>query len=408
MVRKNDRLEENFRLMKILSFITSISLKGGGPSRSVPMLVKGLAEVGIDITLMTFRSDDMNTHALEGTTAKLKVLEPGTSAKEIEEYILAEKFDIIQMQSMWAKCYHQVAQIARKHNIPYLITPRGMLEPWSLSQKKWKKKLALMLYQMKDLQRAACIFTTAEMEAQHVRDLGVKVPMSVIPNGIETDGYACRTSMDGVKKQILFLSRVHVKKGIEILIEAFSKLRAERQVLRDWSVVIVGNGEADYIESLKQKVQSLRLEECIKILPPVFGEAKTKLYQESSLFCLPSYSENFGMVIAEAMSCGVPAITTNGTPWQLLNGDCTTMGASLDMLDGDKRTGWCIELSVENLENTLREAMSMDPAALYEMGQRGSRMINENFNYRSVAKKTKQLYEWIVGGVQEPEFIYKG
>ena len=369
------------------------------------MLVKGLAEVGVDITLMTFRSDDMNTHALEGTSAKLKVLEPGTSAKEIEEYILAEKFDIIQMQSMWAKSYHQVAQIARKHNIPYLITPRGMLEPWSLSQKKWKKKLALMLYQMKDLQKAVCIFTTAEMEAKHVRDLGVKVPMSVIPNGIETDGYACRTSIEGVKKQILFLSRVHVKKGIELLIDAFSMLRAESLEFRDWSVVIVGNGEADYIESLKMKVKSMDLEDCIKILPPMFGEAKTRLYQESSLFCLPSYSENFGMVIAEAMSCGVPAITTNGTPWQLLNGDCTTMGASLDKLGNDKRTGWCIELSVENLVKTLREAMSMDSAALYEMGQRGSRMINENFNYRSVAKKTKDLYEWIVKGGVKPTFV---
>lgn len=391
--------------MKVLTFITSISLKGGGPSRSVPMLVKGLAEVGVDITLMTFRTDDMNTHALEGTTAKLKVLDPETSAKEIEEYILTENFDIIQMQSMWAKSYHQVAQIARKHNIPYLITPRGMLEPWSLSQKKWKKKLALMLYQMKDLQKAACIFTTAEMEAQHVRDLGVNVPMSVIPNGIETDGYACRTSMDSVKKQILFLSRVHVKKGIELLIDAFAHLHKD---FSDWSVVIVGNGEAEYVESLRSKVKGLKLEDCIKILPPVFGDAKTKLYQESSLFCLPSYSENFGMVIAEAMSCGVPAITTNGTPWQLLNGDCTTMGASLDMLGDDKRTGWCIELSVENLEKTLRKAMSTDPTALYEMGQRGSRMINENFNYHSVAKKTKRLYEWIVEGGQEPEFMYKG
>ena len=395
--------------MKVLTFLTDIDNRSGGPSRSVPMLVKGLAEVGVDITLMTFRTDDMNIHALEGTCAKLKVLEEGATSKEIEEYILTEKFDIIQMQSMWAKSYHQVAQIARKHNIPYLITPRGMLEPWSLLQKKWKKKLALLLYQMKDLQKAACIFTTAEMEAQHVRDLGVKVPMSVIPNGIETDGYACRTSMDGVKKQILFLSRVHVKKGIELLIDAFACIHKD---FSDWSVVIVGNGEADYIESLKQKVKSLGLEDCIKILPPVFGEAKTKLYQESSLFCLPSYSENFGMVIAEAMSCGVPAITTNGTPWQLLNGDCTTMGACLDMLGDDKRTGWCIELSVENLENTLREAMSMDPAVLYEMGQRGSRMINENFNYRSVAKMTMQLYEWIVEGkmdkARKPEFVEMG
>lgn len=388
--------------MKILTFLTSISLKGGGPSRSVPMLVKGLAEIGVDVTLMTQRSDDMNTHALEGTSAKLKVLEAGYSDKDVEDYVLNEKFDIIQFQSMWDPRYHRLAKIANKHNIPYIITPRGMLEPWSLSQNKWKKKLALILYQLKDLKKAACIFTTAEMEAHHVRELGVHVPISVIPNGIETDGYACRTSMNRIKKQILFLGRVHVKKGIELLIEAFSILQKD---FPDWNVVIVGNGEPGYIKSLELKVESLGMQNYIKILPQIFGEAKAKLYQESSLFCLPSYSENFGMVIAEAMSCGLPAITTNGTPWQLLNGDCTTMGASLDFLGDDKRTGWCIDLSIENLEKALREAMSMDSKELYEMGQRGSRLINENFNYRSVAKKTKSLYEWIVMSGDKPTFV---
>lgn len=388
--------------MKILTFISSLSLNGGGPSRSVPMLVKGLAEEGVDITLMTIRSDNMNTHALDGTSAKLKILEPICTWLEIEKYVLYEGFDLIQMQSIWDFPYHRLAKIAQKHHIPYIITPRGMLEPWSLNQKRWKKKLALLFYQLADLKHASCIFTTAEMEAVHVRDLGIHVPMSVIPNGISTEGYSCRKSMDGIKKQILFLSRVHVKKGIELLIDAFSHLYSDYP---DWGVVIVGNGETDYIKTLENKVKALGLQDCIKILPPVFGDAKTKLYQESSLFCLPSFSENFGMVIAEAMSCGVPAITTNGTPWQLLNGEESTMGVSFDTLKKYKRTGWCIELTIQNLESTLREAMNMDTHELYEMGQRGSNLVNENFNYSSVAKKTKRLYEWILNGGEKPEFI---
>lgn len=373
--------------MKVLTFLTSIDLKSGGPSRSVPMLVKGLAEIGVDITLMTFRTEDMNTHALEGTSAKLKVLDTGTSASEMEKYILSEKFDLIQMQSLWAKSYHQIARIACKHDIPYIITPRGMLEPWSLSQKKWKKKLAMLLYQKADLQKAACIFTTADMEALHVHDLGIKTPCSVIPNGIETDGYPCRKTIEGVKKQILFLSRVHVKKGIELLIEAFANLYRD---FVDWSVVIVGNGEQNYIESLRLKVERLGMQDSIKIFPPVFGVAKTKLYQESSLFCLPSYSENFGMVIAEAMSCGVPVITTTNCPWEILN---------------DTNTGWCIDLSVDNLEKALREAMSMDSAELYEKGQQSSKLVFENFNYRNVAEKTKKLYEWILNKTEKPSFV---
>lgn len=393
--------------MKVLTFITSISLKGGGPSRSVPMLVKGLAEVGVDITLMTYWSDDMNTHALDGTSAKLKILRPNFSRSQMEEYIISEKFDVIQLQSMWDLRYHIVAKTARKHRIPYIITPRGMLEPWCLSQKKWKKKLAMALYQMKDIKRSACVFTTAEMEALHVRDLGVDVPMVVIPNGIETDGYPCRISKDKVKKQILFLSRIHIKKGIELLIDAFDRIIKKNADMDDWTVAIVGNGEEGYIRELKRKVEDLNLRDKVKILAPVFGDAKVKLYQESSIFCLPSYSENFGMVIAEAMSCGVPCITTNGTPWQLLNGEVSTMGANLDILGKNRKTGWCIDLNVDNLEKVLLEAMTMKTEALYEMGQKGNLLVQENFNYKSVARKVMQLYSWLLDGGQTPAFVYE-
>lgn len=373
--------------MKVLTFLSSISLKGGGPSRSVPMLVKGLAELGVNITLMTVRDDDMNTHAIEGTSAKLKVLEPGFTNKELEEYLLEEHFDVIQIQSIWEYRYHRLTKLAQKHHIPYIITPRGMLEPWSLAQKKWKKKLGLWLYQLADLKKSACIYTTAEMEAQHVRELGVKVPMSVIPNGIDTNGYSCRTDITMVKKQILFLSRIHIKKGIELLIDSFSHICTDYP---EWKVVIVGNGEEEYIKSLKQRIASLGLNNCIEIINPVFGDAKIKLYHESAIFCLPSYSENFGMVIAEALCCGVPVITTNGTPWQLLN---------------DNKLGWCIDLSTESLELALREAMSTDSQILYNMGQQGSQFVRDNFDYRSTAKKTKCLYEWIVTGNNMPSFV---
>lgn len=375
--------------MKLLTFVTSIDLSGGGPSRSVPILAKGLAEEGVDVTLLTQRTGQMNLRDLEGKNVKLRTYER-FSAKEIEAWIKEEKFDIIQLQSVWDLPYHHVAKIARKQGIPYLVTPRGMLEPWSLEQKKWKKKLALWLYQMNDLKKASCIFTTADMEAEHVRRLGVNVPCSVIPNGIETSGYTCRNDETHIEKRILFLSRIHEKKGIEILIEAFSKLREESLELREWSVMIVGNGEAEYIEGLKQRVKSKGMEGRIQILPPVFGKEKINFYQSSALFCLPSYSENFGMVIAEAMSCGVPAITTTNCPWEILN---------------KTNTGWCIDLSVENLKKALQEAMAMDSTELYEKGQRASRLVYEQFNYRNVARRTKELYEWILKGGSAPEFV---
>lgn len=375
--------------MKILSFVSTLDLSSGGPSRSVPMLVKGLAELGVDITLMTIRSENMNIHSLEGTSAKLKVLSPSFSRKEIAKYLADERFELIQIQSVWEMPYHKVILEARKQNIPYIVTPRGMLEPWSLSQKKWKKKLAWWLYQRNDVQKSACVFTTAKMEAEHVSNLGITTCKAVIPNGIETDAYPCKTSVEGVKKQVLFLSRVHVKKGIELLFEAWKRLHSDYV---DWQLLVIGNGEAEYIHSLENRVESLGLKDSIKILPPVFGEAKIKVYQESALFCLPSFSENFGMVIAEAMSCGTPVITTTNCPWEILN---------------ETDTGWCVDLSVENLEHTLREAMGMDANALYDMGQRASKLIYDNFDYRSVTRKTLRLYEWLLNSGEKPEFVYE-
>ena len=375
--------------MKILSFVSSLDMSSGGPSRSVPMLVKGLAELGVDITLMTIRSENMNIHALEGTTAKLKVLSPSFSRKEIAKYLADERFELIQIQSVWEMPYHKVILEARKQNIPYIVTPRGMLEPWSLSQKKWKKKLAWWLYQRNDVQKSACVFTTAKMEAEHVSNLGITTCKAVIPNGIETDAYPCKSSVEGVKKQVLFLSRVHVKKGIELLFEAWKRLHSDYV---DWQLLVIGNGEAEYIHSLENRVESLGLKDSIKILPPVFGEAKIKVYQESALFCLPSFSENFGMVIAEAMSCGTPVITTTNCPWEILN---------------ETDTGWCVDLSVDNLERALREAMEMDANALYDMGQRASKFIFDNFDYRSVTRKTLRLYEWLLNSGEKPEFVYE-
>ena len=179
-----------------------------------------------------------------------------------------------------------------------------------------------------------------------------------------------------------------MQKGVELLIEAWKRLYSD---FSDWQLLVVGNGEAGYIRGLESRVERLGLRDSVRILPPVFGRDKIRLYQESALFCLPSYSESFGMVIAESMSCGTPVITTTNCPWNILN---------------DTKTGWCIDLSVDNLEYTLREALSMNPTELYDMGHKASKLIYDNFDYRSVTRKTLCLYEWLLGGGEKPEFIY--
>lgn len=375
--------------MKVCIFSATIDKKDGGPSRSVPILAKGLASIGCEVTLMTLKTDDMNTHMLDGSDVKMEILPGCASTSELEKSILEGQYDIIHTQNLWLRPYHQVATIARKHGIKYVMTPRGTLEPWSLQQKALKKKIAMWLYQRKDLQNAAGILTTAVMEAEHCRGIGLTAPMAIIPNGIDVSEYQCRTieAASSVRKQIVFLSRIHQKKGIEILINVWGELAEE---YKDWNVVIAGNGDPDYIESLKQLIDSKGIQNSVKILPPIFGEAKHKLYTESSLFILPSYSENFGMVIAEAMSCGVPAITTTNTPWEQLN---------------TEQLGWCVALCKENITKALREALDSPAEKLFEMGQRCSKYIQEKFFYISVAKQNLAFYKWIVEGGEKPEFV---
>ena len=378
--------------MRICIYITTIDKSSGGPSRSVPILAKGLSLNDVETTLFTSYSNEMNTHLLDGSSVNIKVVSQKILDNELEEELLAGCYDLIHAQNLWMPLYHKMAKIARKHGIPYIMTPRGCLEPWSLEQKKWKKKIAMWLYQKKDLQKAAAILTTANMEAQHLRELGIKAPLAVIPNGIDVSEYQCRPAdcLSSVKKQIVFLSRIHQKKGIEILINVWEKMRFD---FPDWNVVIAGNGEEEYIQQLKSMITSKRLQDCVEIIPPIFGKDKHKLYCESSLFVLPTYSENFGMVVAEALACGVPVITTNGTPWQELN---------------DEKIGWCVDLSEENIENAIRDALSLPAEELFAMGQKGSKHINNNYLYTSVAKKNIELYKWILEGGDMPEFMYNG
>lgn len=375
--------------MKICIFTATIDKSGGGPSRSVPILVKGLAEIGCDVTLVTVNSENMNTHILDGSSAKLVTLSSKYSSNDLEKVLIENRFDLVHAQGIWVPIYHKMATILSKYNVPYIMTPRGALEPFCLKRRAFKKKLALFLYQKRDLQKSEAILTTALMEANHLRDLGLNPPIAIIPNGIDVSEYPCRAKkcIQSVKKQIVFISRISPKKGIEFLIDAWEILHSKYP---DWNVVIAGNGDEAYITKLKCSIANKKLQSSIDIIPPVFGKDKYTLYSESALFVLPTYSENFGMVIAESLSCGIPVITTNGTPWQELN---------------EKEIGWCIDLSLENLISTMTKALNLGPEKLFEMGQLGSSHIHSTYQYKEVAQKNLNFYHWVLTGGEKPDFI---
>ena len=303
--------------------------------------------------------------------------------------VFSNNYNLYHSQGLWLKINNKMCKNARKGKKPYVISVRGMLEPWSLAQGQFKKKLALKIYQYKDLKKASCLHATSKMEVESIRKLGLKNPVALIQNGVNISDFPESIPVKhSQKRKILFLSRIHPKKGIENLINAWEEL--DNPEKKHWCIEIVGNGDENYIETIKTIIKEKKLDHSIKVLPPVFGIRKNELYREASLFVLPTYSENFGIVIAEALANFTPVITTKGTPWQDLE---------------DYGCGWWIELGKFTLIRALNEAISKEPNEILDMGIKGRKLIEDKYSMVAVAEKMLKLYSWILNKNNKPDFI---
>ena len=381
---------------KIQYFISGIDLSSGGPSRSLPSLCLGMKAVGVDCEVHAHWSPNPNDEKLRDAGVPVFLAKKPRGIQSVFSKHLLENVDlsnsIVHIQNIWDPSLHWVANACQSKNVSYLVSPRGMLEPWSLDYKKWKKKLALALYQMSDLQKASCIHATAVSEMEHIRNLGIKCPIAVIPNGIKVQDYEEKdyTAPKQGKKRMLFLSRIHPVKGIDLLLTAWSLL--PKELTDKWELVIAGEGGGDYtLDNLNAMIERQFSSLGVIVVGPQYGADKVRMYQSADVFVLPTHSENFGMVIAEAMCCGVPVITTTGTPWTELR---------------DKNLGWYIDLSVENLKTALLDAMSQSEETLHEMGKRSRQHILQEYSIEAVAGKYKQLYQWLLREGERPEFVY--
>ncbi|MDQ5928933.1 MAG: hypothetical protein QG594_711, partial [Bacteroidota bacterium] len=198
--------------MKVLHIVNSIDKSTGGPARSVTHTCVELAKLGVSISLITQDSlDKIDVEVTNNLTISYKTI------GELFIYgsrLTKNDFDLIHLQHIWNPYIEVMAFWAHKKKIPYIITPRGMLEPWIMAHNPWKKKLGMFLYQDKAIKKAAHIHVTAFMEQQSVRNLGYTNPITIIPNGIDGSRIIGAKKSYGSKK-VVFLSRIHPKKGIE-------------------------------------------------------------------------------------------------------------------------------------------------------------------------------------------------
>lgn len=374
--------------MKILHTITSVDRNSGGTSTYMKSLTEQLSKF-ITVWVVTKKTPT----PLKFNSA-VKLIFFNFSYFSFQRLLDSIKIfkntdvDLYHGNGLWQFPVHFMAKKARKNKIPYIISPHGMLEPWSLEQSKWKKNLAMCVFQKNDLRNAAVLHVTANMEAENIRNLGFENPIAVIPNGIDLKEFPKFEKSKTAEKKIVFLSRLHQKKGIENLIEAWSQV--PDKIKETWSIDIVGNGEEKYIEELHYLITAKGLSEQIFIKDPMYGRDKLKAYQDAVLFVLPTYSENFGIVIAEALACSTPVITTKGTPWEELE---TT------------HSGWWIDIGVDPLKEALIKAIQTPAESLIQMGENGRKLIVEKYSIEAVAEQMLELYLWLLKNGKKPKFI---
>ncbi len=386
--------------MRIRHFLSSLHPKYGGPTASVPVQCCGLEKQSADVTLVTYiESRPFETKLKEAGVQIVDFERPAFSLSQflhmpLKKLLLkGDDADIYHYHGVWMPCNHWVSKYARKYGKKAVLNPRGDLEIARINYNRWKKlkkKIVWWLYGKRDTQNAACIIATSEQEKQAVRTLGITAPVAIIPNGMEMDSFPTSISHKiHEKKTILFLSRVNPIKGIEYLLDAWKTIpKFERQ---NWQIHIAGNSDPkDYVKQLESKAAELGITDSVKFVGPITGADKLEKYQNSDLFVLPTLNENFGNVVAEAMMCELPVITTKNAPWKVLEA---------------YKCGWWVDLSVDNLVKALKEAMALSDEERWNLGKKGRQCIEENFASEVVAKKTMKVYEWVLGQGDKPEFV---
>ena len=317
--------------MKILHVIPSISPLRGGPSLVLQTIASGLAARGVDVHLAM--TDDNGPGRLSVPLGQ-PVYENGvtrwyfprhtrfyTVSIDITKWLWSHvaEFDLVHIHALFSYCSNVAAWIAKRKNVPYLIRPLGVLNVWGMQNRRpWLKRQSFRFIESGLLANACAIHYTSEDERAQAEHLGIRQPALVIPNPVEAPPHSPEEfrgefrarfpELSNNRKLVLFLSRIDRKKGLDILIPAFADVRSHHP---DAVLVVGGSGEPAFVESLKLLATRADLNTAIIWTGFLSGREKWAAFADADLFVLPSYSENFGVAVVEAMSFGVPVLVSD-------------------------------------------------------------------------------------------------
>lgn len=311
-------------------------------------------------------------------------------SKELYRRLDRESPDIVHSQFIWS--YASLATIRftkRNPNCRHLISPRGMLDPWAVRNSRWKKKFAGLAFENKHLRSAACIHALCSNEAVAIRDYGLRNPICIIPNGIDLPKHDKAQSEVCPRpyKQLIYVGRIHPKKGLRELIQAW---RLARTSLVGWHLVIAGWDDGGHLHSLRSLTNDLGEDHNITFPGPLYGKIKSQTLENADAFILPSFSEGLPMSILEAWSYGLPVLMTS---------ECN--------LPKGFTSNSAIEIrnSPELLAADLIEFAGLSESQRHRIGANGRRLVEADFQWSTISDQMSDVYRWLTGRGDAPNCV---
>ncbi len=302
-----------------------------------------------------------------------------------------ETFDIIHQHGIWMPISILNKKLIKNSKLKSVVQPHGYLEPFRLNISRFKKKIAFNLFEKSNLESASVLVACADEEALNLKELFPHKDVAIIQNGISNEFFyepSLKYKIRKNKNRMLFLSQIIPIKGLERLFQVIYEIGVDR--FENWEFLIAGYDDKNYISVLKNLVKNLDLEKFVFFVGPKLGKDKVEIFDNSEIFILPTYNENYGIVVAEALARSVPVITTKGTPWKELN---------------SKDCGFWVENTNEGIKNGLLNMLNKSEKELSEMGVRGRKLIESKYLWNKTTKRTIILYDWVLNGGHKPDFI---
>jgi glycosyltransferase involved in cell wall biosynthesis len=363
--------------------------EASGPSYSVPRLCQSLAAQGQQVELLCLAAREAVPGVQVTVQPQWPVLRRFAVSPSLARVLRsrANEVDIVHNHSLWSMVNVAAGWTVPGRQARLVTSPRGTLSPWALAHSR-RVKQAMWPLQRRALARADLLHATSMAEHDEIRALGLQAPILVVPNGIDLPELPASSMAAAADREhcVLFLSRIHPKKGIDLLLHAWVRLQATHP---QWRLVIAGRGEPAHVEQVQALAAALGVQR-VTFPGPLYGDAKSAAYAQADVFVLPTHSENFGMVVAEALAHGCPAVVSHGAPWAgLQTHDC----------------GWWIELGVDGLATALAQAMDASPEARAAMGERGRQWMQRDFSWEAVGQRMAAGYEWLLRGGERPATV---